>query len=53
MDYYCTDCGEYTTHRLFGQALCKECHARQDEEVEAVERRQAEKLGYRYGWSDN
>lgn len=51
MDCYCVDCGEYTTRKLFGEALCAECHAEQDEAIEACERAQAAKHGYSYGWS--
>lgn len=44
---YCSDCGEYTTRRgPFAEALCAECHQRQDDGIEAVEQRDANKHGY-------
>jgi hypothetical protein len=53
MDYFCTGCGEYTTRRLFGKPLCEPCHIAEDDAVEAYERQQAKRYGYRYGWRDD
>ena len=48
---YCSDCGEYTSRRgAFGEALCAECHQRQDDAIECVERREANKHGYDQGY---
>lgn len=53
MECYCKTCGEYTTRRIFGEWLCAPCHEDEDDAVEAYERAQANKLGYRYGWRDD
>lgn len=52
MDNFCTGCGQYTTRRVFGALLCGPCHEAEDADVEAAERSQAERFGYRYGWRD-
>jgi len=52
MDNYCECCGQYTTRRgAFGELLCAECHEAQDEAIDAVERAEAKRRGYSYGWS--
>lgn len=53
MDSFCSSCGEYTTRRMFGTALCAPCHQREDDAIERVERRDAKRLGYQHGWSDD
>lgn len=51
---FCSSCGEYTTRRdAFGSLLCEPCHAAEDDAIEQVERRDAARYGYRYGWSDD
>lgn len=49
---FCESCGQYTTRRVFGALLCAPCHEAEDRDVEDVERRDAERFGYRYGWKD-
>lgn len=50
----CTSCGEYTHRRgAFGEALCAPCHQAEDDEIEIAERRDARRLGYSYGWSED
>lgn len=52
-EYGCRGCGEYTTRcGPFGELLCEECHQREDDDIEVVERREARERGYRYGWRE-
>ncbi len=50
----CSECGEFTSRRgPFGELLCSPCHRAQDEAIEQVERRDARRFGYQYGWSED
>ena len=51
-DDFCTRCGKHTTRRVFGALLCEPCHTAEDEAIDAYERQQASKYGYRYGWKE-
>lgn len=46
-------CGRPAVGRCLGTPLCKQCWEDEDDEVESYERREAEKLGYRYGWKED
>lgn len=47
-------CGDYAdTRHAFGYAICSRCYDAEDDAIEQVERRDARRLGVRYGWSDD
>jgi hypothetical protein len=53
MDMYFCACGSRAAGICLGTALCQRCWEDEDDAVESVERREAERLGYRYGWKED
>lgn len=46
-------CGRRAVGMCLNTPLCQRCWEDEDDAIEAVERRDAERLGVRYGWKED